>query len=39
MVDANAVGRTKRCGRRAVALGGELLLGGEPKGLFFPPTS
>ena len=38
MVDANAVGRTKRWVDEAVALGGELLLGGEPKGLFFPPT-
>jgi acyl-CoA reductase-like NAD-dependent aldehyde dehydrogenase len=38
MVDANAVGRTKRWVDEAVALGGELILGGEPDGLFFPPT-
>ncbi len=31
MVDANAVGRTKRWVDEAVALGGELLLGGEPE--------
>ena len=38
MVDANAVGRTKRWVDEAIELGGELLLGGEPDGLFFPPT-
>src|SRR5919112_329967 len=38
MVDANAVGRTKRWVDEAVALGGEVVLGGEPNGLFFPPT-
>jgi glyceraldehyde-3-phosphate dehydrogenase (NADP+) len=38
MVDANAVSRTKRWVDEAVALGGELILGGEPDGLFFPPT-
>ena len=38
MVDANAVGRTQRWVDEAVALGGELLLGGEADGTFFPPT-
>jgi glyceraldehyde-3-phosphate dehydrogenase (NADP+) len=38
MVDANAVSRTKGWVDEAVALGGEILLGGEPRGLFFPPT-
>src|SRR4029453_10883231 len=38
MVDANAVGRTKRWVDEAVGLGGEVILGGEPDGLFFPPT-
>src|SRR6186713_2129304 len=38
MVDANAVSRTKRWVDEAVALGGDLILGGEPDGLFFPPT-
>src|SRR5262245_37896179 len=38
MVDANAVGRTKRWVDEALALGGELIAGGEPDGLFFPPT-
>jgi glyceraldehyde-3-phosphate dehydrogenase (NADP+) len=38
MVDATAVGRTKRWVDEAIALGGEVLLGGEPDGLFYPPT-
>jgi acyl-CoA reductase-like NAD-dependent aldehyde dehydrogenase len=38
MVDATAVTRTMRWVDEAVALGGEVLLGGEPRGLFFPPT-
>ena len=38
MVDGNAVGRTKRWVDEAVALGGQVILGGDPNGLFFPPT-
>jgi glyceraldehyde-3-phosphate dehydrogenase (NADP+) len=38
MVDANAVGRTKRWVDEAVAMGGKLVLGGAPDGLFFPAT-
>jgi glyceraldehyde-3-phosphate dehydrogenase (NADP+) len=38
MVDANAVARTKRWVDEAVAMGGRVVLGGEPDGLFYPPT-
>ncbi len=38
MVDENAVSRTKRWVDEAVAMGGTLVAGGEPDGLFFPPT-
>jgi glyceraldehyde-3-phosphate dehydrogenase (NADP+) len=38
MVDANAVGRTKRWVDEAVALGGKVLAGGRADGTFFPPT-
>ena len=38
MVDENAVGRTKRWVDEAIALGGRVVLGGEPDGLFYPPT-
>ena len=38
MVDGNAVGRTKRWVDEAVSLGGQVILGGDPNGLFFPPT-
>ncbi len=38
MVDAAAIDRTKRWVDEAVQLGGEVLLGGQPDNLFFPPT-
>jgi len=38
MVDANAAARTQRWVEEAVALGGEVLLGGVADGTFFPPT-
>ncbi len=38
MVDAAAASRTQRWVDEAVALGGEVLLGGTAEGAFFPPT-
>jgi glyceraldehyde-3-phosphate dehydrogenase (NADP+) len=38
MVDGNAAGRTQRWVDEAVALGGQVLLGGKANGNFFPPT-
>jgi glyceraldehyde-3-phosphate dehydrogenase (NADP+) len=38
MVDANAASRTQAWVDEAVALGGEVLLGGTADGTFFPPT-
>ena len=38
MVDATAAGRTQRWVDEAIALGGNLLLGGKADGTYFPPT-
>jgi acyl-CoA reductase-like NAD-dependent aldehyde dehydrogenase len=38
MVDANAASRTQRWVDEAVALGANVLLGGQADGTFFPPT-
>jgi glyceraldehyde-3-phosphate dehydrogenase (NADP+) len=38
MVDEAAVNRTKRWVDEAIAMGGRVVAGGEPDGLFFPPT-
>ena len=38
MVDATAAGRTQRWVDEAVAMGGQLLLGGKADGTYFPPT-